>query len=249
MPPKLRGDKEESTHNRLSLRDETWAKGPGFAPHILYANLQFDSVGKNREIKRFVDWCREVGPDWNDKRILKYLAGHQSEFRECLRWLMEDAIVDLEDWREELGKDIEHLGDDVMLDEWRSRSGAKFLQRHGVSHAGVSVRPRITPAESGVLCFWGIDLGPRKPKDPLDMICWHLLHLLQRDGSVNIRQCRYCERMFKPRTKRKRYCSDLCRAKDHAKSREEWRDYMRKYRAVRKHMKEITTTNPANSEK
>jgi hypothetical protein len=207
--------------------------GPGFTPHLMYANLEFDSLRGKRECARLAGWCQLLRLKWNKKRIARYLRSHQAKFRHCLEWLVEDAVVDLEHLQEDLGESAEHLSPTDLLEEWSRTPEARFLQLHGLSHAGVGVRPRTTPSDSGVLCFWGVDLGPGKPKDPLDPICWHLLHLLMRDGTLDIRRCKYwgCEKFFRPPTKRKVYCSDLCRAKDHAKSPEEWREYMQGYRA------------------
>jgi len=104
-----------------------------------------------------------------------------------------------------------------------------FLQLHGVTHCKVSIRPQIGPDETDDdrWFFSGLDLGPSQPKDPLDMICWHLLCVLMRDGKVDIRECKRCRKLFTPQTERRIYCSDLCRAKAHSKTPEEWRAYMR----------------------
>ena len=245
MVPKSRKNNEELGFKKLSLHDETWMRGVDFAPHILYANIRFDSDDESKEKKRLIEWCQLEGPDWSEKRIAKYLALHQVQFRDCLSWLVEDAVVDFWELRKELGKDSQYFTDDNLLNEWKRTPEASFLQLHGVAHSDVSIQPKFGPAESGEWLFSGLDLGPRKPKDPLDAICWHLLYLLMRDGELNIRKCERCERYFTPRTKRKQYCSDLCRAKDHAKSPKEWRKYMRKYRATKKHLDAVKRKHEA----
>lgn len=242
--PKSRDDLEG---RRLSLSDATWAEGPGFAPHILYANLRFDLNDQIAEKRRFVDWCYRVGPHWSKERILKYLASQQSHFRDCLRWLVGDAVVDFEEFRKELGPASQDFPDHDLLQEWRTIGEASFLQLHGVSHCHISVEPKAGPSETNVWLFFGINLGPRKPRDPIDMICWHLLYLLMRDGRLNVRKCRHCETFFRPRTRRKQYCSDLCRAKAHAKTSEEQREYMRNYRATKKRLRAAKTSGRANS--
>jgi hypothetical protein len=229
---------------KLSLHDETWMTELDFHPHLLYANLQLDSDKESREQKRLIDWCQLQGPDWSRMRILKYLASHQSQFRNCLRWLIADAVVDFWEFRKELGRNSKYVLESDLLHEWRKAPDASFLQLHGVSHSDVSLRPQIGPSASGEWLFSGIDLGPQNPKDPIDVICWHLLYLLMRDGDLNIRECKGCETFFRPRTKRKYYCSDLCRAKAHAKNPEEWRGYMRKYRAVKKHLEKVSMRKP-----
>lgn len=227
LVPKLR-DWEEREWKRLSLQDGTLMEDIGYAPHLVYANLRFDSSDEN--VEPFIEWCQLVGPAWGKQRIVKYLSTHQEQFRECLRWLIEDALVDFDEFRRELGRASKSFRESDLENEWRKTPEVRFLQLHGLAHSTVSIRPKFGPKESGEWFFSGIDLGPRKSKDPLDRICWHLLHLLFRDGHLNARQCKFCETFFRPRTKRRWYCSDLCRIKANAKSPKEAREYMRKYR-------------------
>lgn len=237
LVPKSRDDTDYLECRKLSLNDATWAEGPDFAPHLLYANLRLDLNEHIAEKRRLVDWCQRVGPNWSEAHIVKYLALHQSQFRDCLRWLAEDAVVDFEEMRKELGRAIDEFRNYDLLKEWKSSPEVRFLQLHAISHCDISLKPKMGPSESNEWLFSGINLGPRRPKDPIDVICWHLLYLLMRDGRVNIRECGYCEMFFRPRTKRKEYCSDLCRAKAHSKSRDEWRNYMRKYRETKRNQK------------
>lgn len=246
MVPKSQEDMDDLEYKKLSLNDVSWTEGPGFAPHLLYANLRFDLNDQSGEKRRLLDWCHRVGPNWREDRILKYLALQQSDFRDCLRWLIEDAVVDFEEFRKELGRATKDFSEHDLLQQWRGTRETSFLQLHGVSHCHVSVQPKTGPSESNAWFFSGLDLGPRKPRDPIDVICWHLLYLLMRDGDLNVRECGYCETFFRPRTKRKHYCSDLCRAKAHGKTREEQREYMRNYRATKRRLKAAKMSRGTN---
>src|SRR5262249_26361237 len=154
---------------------------------------------------------------------------------DCLSWLASGATL--------TGASKRHN----PLPDWKRKKETAFLQLHGVEHCNVSIRPQLGPdrTASGGWLYSGLDLGPWRPKDPLDMICWHLLYLLTRDGELGLRECRGCRKVFAPLTERRIYCSDLCRAKAHAKSPEEWRDYMRKYRGVKKHLKKVSMRKPS----
>jgi hypothetical protein len=212
----------------LSLYDETGLRIP-IRPHLLYANAQFRSLKMGTDLKRLVDWSQsKLDKDWNEKRILNYLGENQEDFRVCLTWLVDGAIA-----RGEFGAGAAQ-GD--PLPDWRRKKEPTFLQLHGLTHCNVSIRPQIGPdqTDSGGWFFSGLDLGPSQAMDPLDMICWHLLYLLMRDGELDIRQCRRCRTFFTPQTERRIYCTDLCRAKAHSKTPEEWRTYMREYRKIRK---------------
>jgi hypothetical protein len=222
------------------LRDGDWDRRLGLAsgnlsdsqlaPHLLYANLDFGKAQLDKQGRRLVSWCQGIGRHWTENRIVSYLRLHQSEFRACLRWLIDDAVVDFEeDFDPGEALDLVDLEDD-----WRLDKHVKFLQLHGVSHNILSLHPQIRPSDSGTPFFARLNLGQTRAKDPLDLICWHILYLLMRDGILDIRECWFggCEKFFRPLTKRRLYCSALCRAKDHAKSKEQNRIYMRKYRQI-----------------
>lgn len=211
-----------------------------FAPHLIYANLAFDSDLRGHDASRLIKWCEAVGPNWGKKRIVAYLDKHQSEFRDCLRWLIDDAPVDLDYLHE--GCDAADRANLPELEpHWRREREVRFLQLHSITHGKINLQPRVGPAESGVAQFWGVNLGQGRARDPLDPICWHLLHLLMRDGILTIRQCRYwgCERFFQVQTARREYCSDLCRSKAHPRSKKENREYMRKHRALLRRRREL----------
>lgn len=217
--------------HRLALHDESWWVHYKFCPHLVYANHQF-GVGKaDKKWKQLVDWLQFVGPPWKEARVTNYLRRHQKNFRSVLRWVEEGAHVDL---RSEYGFELESESD--VLEYWHKSSRAKFLELHGLRHANILLRPKFGLDDIDELFFSRLDLYQAKARDPLDPLCWHLLYLLMRDGTLDVRHCRSpgCGRFFKPKTKRKLYCSNLCRAKANAKSREAMRLYMRDYRRKKK---------------
>jgi hypothetical protein len=115
---------------------------------------------------------------------------------------------------------------------WKRQPEVRFLQLHCIKHGRISLKPKFGPDKAGIAHFWGLDLGQEEVRDPLDPICWYLLYLVRRDGVLALKECKYksCERFFQVETARREYCSDLCRSKDHVKSKEQNREYMREYR-------------------
>jgi hypothetical protein len=197
--------------------------------HVLYANVKFGSPSSRKEIDRLLDWLAPL--PWSEKRVLRYLELHQAEFRRCLEWLMNGSSTEL----------AEPEGDESERDEfweielskkWELVPEVKFLQEHGLDHGGVILGPMFQTGTS----FSGLELDLRKPRDPLDPICWYLLSLLMWDGSVRLSRCKYskCQKFIHRPTSRRRFCDDNCRAKNAAdkKTPEEKRQYMRKYRAL-----------------
>jgi hypothetical protein len=228
----------KSRRNRLEMAYSSWEPGPN-APHLVYANLEFvgDAVPKgSRLLLRYLDWSL---PSWTKEETLSYLKEHQAEFRKCLDWLSADSRVDFGPIKDE---------DDngYFRERWEQKAEVKFLQQHGLDHGGVTLAPR---SSDPIYPFTGLELDQKKPRDPLDPICWYMLYLLAGYGNVFVRRCRYrkCEKFFCPRTPRKLFCSDSCRALQHAweefvknpkKFHKERAKAMRKNRANRKALKE-----------
>ena len=119
-----------------------------------------------------------------------------------------------------------------LFKRWAEVPEVKFLQEHGLDHGGVILNPVFLTGTS----FSEIELSQRKPRDPLDQICWYLLSLLMWDGSVNVCKCNYrkCQKFIHRPTSRRKFCDDNCRAKNAAdkKTPEEKRRYMREYRSL-----------------
>ena len=124
----------------------------------------------------------------------------------------------------------------------------KFFQRHGLDHGGVTLAPRLSDPRHP---FESLEFDQKKARDPLDPICWHILTLLAGYGSLFVRRCRYwkCQKFFVPRTPRKKYCSDSCRALRHAfeefqknpkKYRKERAEFMKQNRAIKKKRREAS---------
>jgi hypothetical protein len=193
-------------------------------PHMLYANIAFGTPGARKDAKRLLEWLEF--PPWSDERILRFLEKHQGQFRRCLEWLSRGSDTNLNEEPDE-----DDFWDIRMREKWEREPEVKFLQQHGLDHGRALLQPSGQDGSS----FWGIELHQRKPRDPLDLICWYILSMLMWDGTVGLRRCQYpkCSKFFQPRTARRRFCSDACRAKDFMgkKSLAEKRKYMRKYRA------------------
>jgi hypothetical protein len=66
--------------------------------------------------------------------------------------------------------------------------------------------------------YTGLELAQKRPRDPLDPICWHVLRVAATFGTVFVRRCPHhpCSKFFIPPTNRKLFCSDSCRALHHA---------------------------------
>jgi hypothetical protein len=212
------------------------------APYLLYANLDFKKPSASREARRLIRWVHGVGPDerhWSYKRVFLYLKKHQQEFRNCLSWIADGCRVDFNE-----GQVFFPMRDDETSYECRDRWGkyppVKFFREHALSHATIDFDPEWQEYAS----LSGLKLTQKKPKDPLDAICWHLLSVLVILGTPAVRQCRYswCQKFFQPPTKRRFFCSDSCRAlqnvyvdwddeREEEKLRERKRQYMKDYRA------------------
>jgi len=145
---------------------------------------------------------------WSDARILEYLSKHQWQFRRFLDWVANGCNVYLRH------KDA----DSEDLDRaWEKVPEVNFLREHGFEHAGVTIQPNRFADTDDPRSFSGIQLGQERPRDPLDPIVWNVIAHLSVWGTVFVRRCRYwsCEKFFRPLTKRKRFCSDSCRALAH----------------------------------
>ena len=219
-----------SREELLALYDKTPFIQPRFNPHLLFAKLDVEHRDSARMCMELVKWCQSLGLRWSAKKSIEYLHGHQEQFRLALQWLEGNAYLDL---RACLGQNLGKLTESKVLKSWQTYPQARFLQQHGLKDAGVVLRP-ANLSDKPSLSLLGIHLCPGRPQDPLDPICWHLLWRLSQEGRLSIRRCgdKRCPRYFEPKTRRRRYCSDLCRAKANAKSREDMRDYMRSYRAT-----------------
>jgi hypothetical protein len=231
MVPKLR-------RNRLEMAYSSWEPGPD-SPHVIYANLEFDGSAApkgSRHLLQYLDWLL---PSWTKEKTLRYLKEHQAEFRKCLDWLSADSRVDF--------GPIKHEDDNGWFRElWEQKAEVKFLQQHGLDHGGVTLAPRSTDP---IYPYEGLELDQKKALDPLDPICWYMLTLLAGYGNVFVRRCQYrkCEKFFCPRTPRRLFCSDSCRALQHAfeefaknpkKFHKERAKAMKKNRASRKAQRE-----------
>ena len=197
-------------------------------PHVRYANLEF---GKENTLKKARSLLKSVDLNgWSDERTVHCLEKHQEDFRRCLEWLSKGSVTNFEEPEDE-SDDFWHVR---MREKWEQQPEVKFLQQHGLDHT----RVRLQPVGQDGSFFSGIALEQRKPRDPLDLLCWHLLALLMWNGTVGVCRCanKKCPKFFQPRTSRKIFCSNLCRAKAHMdrKSPEAKRQYMRKYRKIRK---------------
>ena len=197
----------KSHRNRLEMAYSSWEPGPN-SPHLVYANLDFVGVAVptgSRHLLRYLDW--EL-PSWTKEETISYLKEHQAEFRKCLDWLSTDSRVDF-------GL-IENEDDEGCFRErWEQKPEVTFLQQHGLDHGGVTLAPR---SYDPIYPYEGLELDQKKALDPLDPICWYMLTLLAGYGNVFVRRCRYwkCEKFFCPRTPRRLFCSDSCRALQHA---------------------------------
>jgi hypothetical protein len=174
---------------------------------------------------------------WSKARILDFLKKHQREFRECLEWVADGCIVNLGE---------ENADRDDLHTMWEQVPEVKFLRQHGFEHAGVTIEPYWGGSDSSEF-FSGIQLGQKKPRDPLDPLVWDVIAHLSVWGTVFVRRCDYsgCGRFFRPLTKRKRFCSDSCRALAHIPDpdlqpeeaeafRERRKKYMRDHRQILK---------------
>ena len=116
------------------------------------------------------------------------------------------------------------------MKEWYAHPPLKFLRLHGLSHGGLNLGYKRM--QDGF--FTGLELVRKRVQDPLDSLCWYLLCLLMWEGTLFVSKCSFkCCGKFFVASRNKTFCSDICRAKFHAArlTREQKRDYMRRYRA------------------
>jgi hypothetical protein len=203
----------------------------GGVPHVRYANVKFGAPDSQKEIDRFLSWLYPLPSGWNEKRVLRYLESHQAEFRRCLEWLANGSDIRLaEPLEDEAERD--EFWKVTLSEQWHHQPEVKFLQQHGLDHGGVT----LSPFSQDGHVFNGLELEQRKPRDPLDPICWAMISMLMWDGSVNVCKCNYpkCQKFIYRPTPRKEFCNDNCRAKNAAdkKTPEEKKLYMRKYRSL-----------------
>jgi len=217
-----------------------------FAPFLLYANMNFEaaSAGDIKELMECEWQLRHAG--WTDARILNFLKKHQEEFRRCLNWVAGGCFVDPGE---------QSADDESPRENWEKAPEVNFLRQHGFEHAGVTIGP-----------YWGsedlsgLQLVQKKPRDPLDPIVWDVIAHLSVYGTVAVRRCRYsrCGKFFRPKTQRKRFCSDSCRALGNVPSelsggidsfREKRKKYMRDYRQNPQVKKRIPKSSSSSARK
>lgn len=207
-----------------------WTDDGFLDPIAVYANLRFDSDKERETITFLTDWIRGRGLRWGKKRVIAYLTRHQRSYQLCLQWLIDGAKLELSDYQS-IADRLDLY--DLVPSEWYEVPEVLFLERHGLSHARVALRP--SRAKPNLAALGGLELTIEKPRDPLDPLVWMML-CGYTEGRLDLRSCYYprCGKFYKPKTQRRIYCSDLCRAKDNQKSPEESRQYMRTYRATKK---------------
>ena len=210
------------------------------APHMIYANLDFQSPTLRKDARQLLKWLDLAVPyEWESDYdcTLLYLEKHQEEFRDCLDWINKGFEVDFSSQFEMEDESTEF----ESRAKWEHHAPLKFFRRHTL-HRGVTFEPEWQEFSR----LSGLRLTQQKPWDPLDPICWHVLFLLVSWGTIFVRRCPYwkCGKFFYPPTKRRLYCSDSCRALRHAghglleddeeeeARRKKNREYMRKYRGI-----------------
>ena len=214
--------------------------GLGFgqnAPYLLYANMEFNAPSA-KNTSKLLECESYFRYRWSDSQILDFLKKHQEEFRKFLTWAANGCVVDLGE---------RNADRDDLREMWEKVPEVKFLREHGFEHAGVTIEPYSGDDASYPEYFSGIQMGQKKPRDPLDPIVWHVIYYLSTWGTIFVRRCDYwaCGRFFLLRTKRKRFCSDSCRALAHvpddvsepeeaAAFRKRRRNFMRRHRQILK---------------
>lgn len=211
-----------------------WLKGG--PPYLLYANMDFNALSaKDTSNLMEFEWALRWG-GWTETRILAFLKKHQREFRKCLDWVTNGCVVDLGE---------RNADRDDLREMWEEVPEVKFLRQHGSEHAGVTIEPNSNHDMGRSKYFSGIQLGQKKPRDPMDPIVWDVIAHLSIFGTVFVRRCGHagCGKFLRPLTKRKRFCSDSCRALAHVPDedteegevfREERRKYMKRHRQILK---------------
>src|ERR1700739_236289 len=202
-------------------------------PYLVYANTDFSAPEVAQDTGPLLRWVKEYGSTgWNARRTIRFLKKHQQEFRECLEWLSENCP---RRFKRRAGKAHRKS---LWEKEWPKQTELQFFQRHTLVHGHLQFLPLLEKGPS----VTGLVLS-HKPKDPVDTICWYLLSVLSRNGTIGLRRCRYrkCGKFFRPPTVRRVFCRDSCRAMQRSdralmskreleQFREDQRDYMKKHR-------------------
>lgn len=222
---------------RTKLQDEryqqTWSRmGSGMGgdpedPHLVYANHDFGSQDKDAQFEEMVEYL--------DNNYIssgqELYRSEQDLFRQCLEWLAAGASIEVDDLIS--GTRDEQLTEAVGA--WSSDPRIRFLELHALKHpSGGGLAPGLVRSKPW-RCL-GLAFKQGVAKDPLDMLCWHII-TLYLDGRLTVRKCRYakCQKFFDYRRNIRRvYCQDKCRARDQMKSREAMRLYMREYRRIKR---------------
>jgi hypothetical protein len=221
------------------------------SPVFIYANLDFGKRPFPPETRRLLDFVDEWGMSWGDRTVLEYLEEHQHQFRNCLDWISKACVTDLTDEVEEL--EPEH-SEWICWENWQRKPEVKFLKCHGLEHIESQLRPTLHDG----FVFKGLEIDPGRGLDPLDPICWLTLLLLKKFGTGFVRRCEYVKcKKFIFATKRRHFCSDSCRAQQHAledrrRDPEDFRrrqaEYMRKNRLVhRRRRNRMSKRNPQSN--
>jgi len=174
-------------------------------PYLLYANADFSRPDAAKNAGSLLRWLKKYGPHcWNIPRTMRFLKINQWEFRNCLEWLSLNCPIGL---KHRAGKKYGRWQDEK---QWSERTELQFFQDHTLIHGHLRFLPLIGKGHS----VRGLLLS-QEPKDPLDTICWDILSELSRNGTLDLRRCRYrkCEKFFRPPTVRKFFCNDSCRAR------------------------------------
>jgi hypothetical protein len=201
-------------------------------PHLEFANHNFESSKEDSKYREFFEDLAE-SVFCSHATLDKALRSGQEMFRQCLDWLSKGASIEF--GHSKARRFEPELGEYVK--KWLADPRVRFLDLHGMRHTGIALRParvRWQPWRCSGIAF----VQERAQRDPLDLLCWHIIHLYL-DGDLRIKRCRYpgCQKFFKHENVRRIYCDDKCRALDHKKSPTEMRVYMRNYRAIKRSLK------------
>lgn len=211
----------------------TWSSmefGPK-APHIVYANHNFLTDEKDTDFDALL-------ASFDDQVLMRtehfreFMWSQQDQFRRCLEWLSLGAVI----MTGRVPSQKLDVAANTSVRKWVRDPRVKFLELHGTKHADILLRPGAVRSHPW-RCY-GLAFAQALPRDPLDLICWYVIGLHLGDA-LNVRVCHYkgCRRFFEPKTLRRIYCKDICRALDHRKSPEESRAYMRNYRAIKRRLR------------
>jgi hypothetical protein len=187
----------------LDVRTTATADMP---PYLVYANVDFSHPDVAKNAGALLRWLKKYGPDgWNISRTMRFLKIYQWDFRNCLEWLSLNSPIGLK--KQRAGKKYRRWQDQK---QWSERTELQFFQDHTLRHGRIKFLPLIGQGHT----VQGLLLS-QEPKDPLDTICWDILSELSRNGTLDLRRCRYrkCEKFFRPPTARKFFCNDSCRAR------------------------------------